>query len=147
MKKILYNQFHEKLKTLKEIAQQAIREARQEKSYNEGLCCHLAETISQLEETTAELSKTIHEDDEIIHDVQLIKNLIEQPIVSRSNPHKKVSLLQAATSQNQSKDNSEIKEVILACVLDEPRSEMMIKNIEQICYSIEDQIAEIEEAS
>ncbi|MDN3504564.1 MAG: hypothetical protein P0S95_03185 [Rhabdochlamydiaceae bacterium] len=142
MKKILYSQFHEKLKALKQSANDAITEAKHDKTFNEGLVCHLANTISELEETAAQIISQV-DDEDIKLDAQMVQNMIEQPITPKSQPHKKVSLLQAAKMQKELNDASEIKEVILACVLDEKKSNVMLSNLEQICDSIEDQLDEL----
>ncbi|MCF7806465.1 MAG: hypothetical protein K9M07_01610 [Simkaniaceae bacterium] len=141
MNKELGHKFRNKLIELRDHAEKAITEVSKEKTFNEGLCCHLAEMIDEIDHTIDEIKKT-HPDEDLAVDAELIQNLIHEPIRSQSSPHEKISLYSAAKRQLESKDTSHIKEVILACALDEAQTEVMLHNIEQICNSVDDQLSE-----
>lgn len=142
MKKQLCSEFRKNLDALYERAHQAIEEARVEKSYSESLCESLADTITEVEKNAEEIKHHAH-DLEAIYDAELVQNLIHHMFTSRSNPHCKISLLSAAKSQHELRDSSEIRDVILACALDEHYTDVMLMNIRQIGHSVDETLSEL----
>ena len=143
MNRNLAHKFKEKLQMLADRTHEAIDQAKHNHAYNEGVCCLLADTIRDLDET-AEVIKR-EGDEEMIHNAQLLQNLLQGPIRTPASPGKTLTMLNAANQQRDTQDSTEMKEVILACSLDETSTDVMLTDLQQICYSIEEIIDEIED--
>jgi hypothetical protein len=135
----LHQQFHDKLRTLLVHAQKLINAAKEQKPYNEGLVCLLSDAIYELEETS---SKVMQETDneEISTEAKLVQNVLTHPVYPLQNPGKRLSLLGAARIQKETNDTSQIKEIILACMLDQKHTEVLIENLKEIYHSVDEEL-------
>ncbi len=131
--------FHEKLNQLLEQAQRLINDAKAKKPYNEGLVCLLSNTIYELEDAS---NKVVHHNhhEELVIDAKLVKNILEQPVYPKNEPHKKLSLFQAAKLQKETKSTQEMKEIILACVLDPQATEVMLEDLKDLSRSVDQEL-------
>jgi hypothetical protein len=128
--------FQEKLQQLLLHAQTLINEAKHKKPYNEGLVCLLTDTIYDLEKVSQQVVNQT-ENEELAIDAKIVKNILEQPFYSKKEPFKKLSLLSAAKLHKEANNSSEIKEVILACVLDLKQTEVFIEDLKDLNRSIQ----------
>lgn len=138
MKKTAFSIFHQKLHELLEQAQKLIIDAKEKKPYNEGLVCLLTNTIYELEEASDKIVKETDNEDLAI-DAGLVKNILEQPLYPSHQPSKKVSLLSAAKIHKETKNPSEIHDIILACALDQKHTEVMLDNLRDLSESIDEE--------
>ena len=137
MKKTAFSIFHQKLHELLEQAQKLIGDAKEKKPYNEGLVCLLTTTIYELEEASDKVIKETNDEDLAI-DASLVKNILEQPLYPMQKPSKKLSLLSAAKIHKETKNPSDIQEIILACALDQKHTEVMLDNLRDLSKSVDE---------
>ncbi|NBO24115.1 MAG: hypothetical protein EBU93_02625 [Chlamydiae bacterium] len=133
-----FSLFQEKLHQLLHQAHQLIVETKEKKPYNEGLVCLLSSTIQDLEKISNDVIRQ-EVNEELSIDAQMVKNVLEQPIYPNSD-HRCTSLLAAARKQNHSNDTEPLKEIILACVLDQRRAEVLLDDLKELSKSIDEEL-------
>lgn len=129
------SQVHEQLKKLVLHAEILVEATRQKKPFNEGLVCLLGQTVYALEDAMDDLKKSTDNEDVAI-DVGLIKNVLEEPLYPLQSPHKKLSLLKAATIQKETSSTVEMKAIILACALDYERTQGLMEDLKALDRSL-----------
>jgi hypothetical protein len=135
-KEILYQTFHNKLKTLLEQAECLIQAAKETASYHEELASQLSITVDDLQKASEHV--LIHSENENLKfDAWLVKNVLHDPLFSKSSP---LSLHTAAKHHQTTRDSSQLKEIIFSLAKNSKHTDVMLDNLKDIYVSFHEEM-------